>query len=646
MKCSKQLNGCSEQLNGEFDGTTERVHCSVGTTGLGGIPMNHFSNTIAAMVLVSMLAAASYTYTGAAVPSAGSSRAGTPAMLAGEHEMLPPLPHRGSARNGTAQTMLHGIALALTCNAGCIPKHMKLKEGKPDCCSKGHETLKCPPPAHYHCGPAPPSPPPAPKCNYKLCSATPPSPPCCFEGHAFEPNTLGSKPTRGWRSWQAYSRQVNQSIMEDIMRGMAKKRPVGPGGKMVSLLDAGYTDVGLDAGYEMIGQGYNGSCHNKEGHMLINKTKFPSFNAMTSTAHSLQLTASWYLNNDPCKGAQEQPVGPTYTQDSTDALKYGFDGVKFDTQAGGPGRNITLWAMALQAAGKANGNNKEVMIENCDDKNPRYLLADPEDCPYNFYRTGPDNSPDFLSQMHHVYGWALPYLSVTHPMPASRPHCWAYPDMLGIGAPVRGTVAYQQARSRGCANLTLDEERTVFANWAIVSSPLVLAIDTTDDDVVAKYYPIVGNKQALDINAAWAGAPGTLFKRAAANRSNTIVTIYAGARCEAPKNMSDPFPKWLVYTKPLVSGDVAALLINLDDAAPAADVQLTLADLQSVRVPGQHSAVGGIVSPPSAPPSYSATDVWTGAEAGAVGGKVTRSSPFTFKSVSPRNSSFVIFRVH
>jgi hypothetical protein len=240
----------------------------------------------------------------------------------------------------------------------------------------------------------------------------------------------------------------------------------------------------------------------------------------------------------------------------------------------------------------------------------------------------------------------VPYLTVKHPMPASRPHCWAYPDMLGIGAPVRGTLAYQQARSHGCANLTLDEERTVFANWAIISSPLVLAIDTTDDAVVAKYYPIVGNKLALDINAAWAGAPGTLFKRAAANRSNFTITIFAGATCEAPQNMTDPFPQWVIYAKPLPAGDVAVLLINLDDAASAANIQLTLADLQSLRVPGQHSPFGSTMPSRSAPASYSATDVWTGAESGGAGGKVTASTPFTFNRVSPRNSSFVIFRLH
>ena len=50
-----------------------------------------------------------------------------------------------------------------TCNAGCIPEHVKLKQGKRDCCNEGHETLKCPKPAHYRCGPAPPPAPPSSK---------------------------------------------------------------------------------------------------------------------------------------------------------------------------------------------------------------------------------------------------------------------------------------------------------------------------------------------------------------------------------------------------------------------------------------------------------------------------------------------------
>jgi mono/diheme cytochrome c family protein len=149
-------------------------------------------------------------------------------------------------------------------------------------------------------------------------------PACCWQGHAFVPNALERTPLRGWRSWQAYSQEINQVIMEDTMRGLAKQRQLG--GEFSSLAAAGYTDVGLDAGYEMIGEGYGGSCHTRDGHMLVNRTRFPSFKKMTDTAHALHLTASWYLNNDPCKGANETAVGPTYVTDSTDAVAFGFDG--------------------------------------------------------------------------------------------------------------------------------------------------------------------------------------------------------------------------------------------------------------------------------------------------------------------------------
>jgi len=39
------------------------------------------------------------------------------------------------------------------CNAGCIPEHTKLKDGRVHCCTGGHESLACPKPAHYRCGP-------------------------------------------------------------------------------------------------------------------------------------------------------------------------------------------------------------------------------------------------------------------------------------------------------------------------------------------------------------------------------------------------------------------------------------------------------------------------------------------------------------
>jgi len=139
------------------------------------------------------------------------------------------------------------------------------------------------------------------------------------DGRPGFPNSLGATPARGWRSWNAYANDVNQTLLERAMAGLARKRgDGGASGASKSLADLGYTDVGLDAGYEMPGHGVDGGCHDAAGHMLINSTRFPSFEAMNAKAHSLGLTSSWYLNSDPCKGANETRL--TYVRVVRDCL--------------------------------------------------------------------------------------------------------------------------------------------------------------------------------------------------------------------------------------------------------------------------------------------------------------------------------------
>ena len=58
-------------------------------------------------------------------------------------------------------------------------------------------------------------------------------------------NGKGITPPMGWRSWNLFGPNVNQKLMEGVMEGMVKKRPVDGGGE-ASLCDLGYCDVGLD----------------------------------------------------------------------------------------------------------------------------------------------------------------------------------------------------------------------------------------------------------------------------------------------------------------------------------------------------------------------------------------------------------------
>lgn len=439
---------------------------------------------------------------------------------------------------------------------------------------------------------------------------------------------LEDTPLRGWRSWQAFANNVTQDMLEDTMRGLAQRRPKLAGSTFHSLAEAGYRDVGLDAGFEEH-VGFGGSCHTKSGHLLINKTRFPSFKSMTGTAHSLNLTASWYLNLDPCPGKIEQKVGPTYATDSGDAVAYGFDGVKFDSEAFGPSHNITEWALALQKAASSAGKTQGVVIENCLNKNPTYILDKPEDCPFNHYRTGPDNAPDFYGGLWRIWYWTLPYLRVTSPTPASRPRCWAYPDMLGIGAPAYGSSAWSNARSKGCANMTIEEERSLFANWAIISSPLILGLDVRNDSEVMKYWPIIANQRALEINAAWVGSAGTLLK---ASQSMHNRTVQIGATCEAlPRSVE--MPDWLMYAKPLPNDVIAVLVINLEAVPLGSDVAISLEDLHGI------ASLGGSTAHHGMPTSFGASDVWTDATLSGI----TAEKPWSAAGLSGHNSTFVLF---
>eukprot|EP00937_MAST-01D_sp_MAST-1D-sp2_P001784 g1784.t1 len=466
------------------------------------------------------------------------------------------------------------------------------------------------------------------------------------------PNSLGATPMRGWRSWQAVGGGVDQAAMERAMHGLRR----------CGLADVGYTDVGLDGGYFDAGAGVGGSCHDEDGHMIVDTAKFPSLRNMTRLAHALNLTASWYLSADGCKGPVEKAAWPqgTYATDVADAVAYGFDGVKFDSEAGGPVHNITEWAVRLNATGRA------MVIENCMEKHPAYLLADPARCPYNFYRAGPDNAPHFLSSVSKVYHYLTDFLppraspaspaaaagtgsggGVRASLQASRPGCFAYADMLSIGAPIAGTPIHQAASARGCANMTLDEERTLFSLWCAVSSPLVLGFDVADDAVVARYWHIVANERALAINAAWAGEAGRLLKEAPPSDPAALenVTVFDGTACEVAHNgtggqVVNRFPAWVIYSKRLPAGAVAVIAIRLGaPVAGSATLELTAEELAQAAGTGRPTARSAGSGAEAGPTAFEAMDVWTAAR----GALVTAAAPWR-PEVGARNSTFVVFR--
>lgn len=112
--------------------------------------------------------------------------------------------------------------------------------------------------------------------------------------------------------------------------------------------------------------------------------------------------------------------------------------------------------------------------------------------------------------------------------PLSRPGGWAYPGTMVVGD----------------GDMTKDENAVHFGGWCIVSSPLILAFNLSDSDRHDLVWDIITNKEAIQVNQAWAGHPGSQVLHSIGNNSQVEV-----------------------WTKPLGNGRTAALIINTADKA-------------------------------------------------------------------------------
>ena len=100
-------------------------------------------------------------------------------------------------------------------------------------------------------------------------------------------NGLGVTPPRGWRSWNQFQCDINQSLIEDIYGRMAQ-RTRSVDGKPTSLLDLGYKTAGIDDCWQKCNSGPGGKgFHNASGYPIVDTAAFPDMRAMTSKAKSL-----------------------------------------------------------------------------------------------------------------------------------------------------------------------------------------------------------------------------------------------------------------------------------------------------------------------------------------------------------------------
>eukprot|EP00472_Partenskyella_glossopodia_P011102 CAMPEP_0197516196 /NCGR_PEP_ID=MMETSP1318-20131121/1045_1 /TAXON_ID=552666 /ORGANISM="Partenskyella glossopodia, Strain RCC365" /LENGTH=414 /DNA_ID=CAMNT_0043064729 /DNA_START=57 /DNA_END=1301 /DNA_ORIENTATION=+ len=349
-------------------------------------------------------------------------------------------------------------------------------------------------------------------------------------------NGKGITPPMGWRSWNLYGINVDQELIEGVMDAFAaKKREVD--GVKKSLCDLGYCDIGLDDGWQLCGSyGQNNyTYHNPMGLPIVNEARFSDLKAMTNKAHSLNLTAGWYLNNCACKDhcGNNKDDGETdtkcYVGDVGALYEFGFDSVKLD--GCGFQRDLTLWASLMNSTGRS------IMIENC---HWGGTVPNATWCPWNYYRTSGDIRANFGSVMSNLATtnqWAQKGLS--------KPGCWAYPDMLEVGC-------QHGPGGKSDPGLSEAETRTHFGAWCITSSPLFLSMDPRNDTVMDAVWPVISNPEALEVSKAWFGHSGSPFAS-----SSKIVNLEI-------ESLEYEMASWHFYYKPIDSKRTAVLLINAD----------------------------------------------------------------------------------
>lgn len=169
----------------------------------------------------------------------------------------------------------------------------------------------------------------------------------------------GVKPLMGWRSWNFWEGQINQTIMLATMQATAATFP----GTNTSLKSLGFTDVGVDDLWQQCGSygPLNWTYHDENGSPVVNTARFPNISELPATAHALGLTAGFYSNNCACSDTCVDLK--CFIGDVNAIIGWGFDSLKLD--GCGKQENIQLWYDLFNWTLSNIPGSKPMLLENC-----------------------------------------------------------------------------------------------------------------------------------------------------------------------------------------------------------------------------------------------------------------------------------------
>lgn len=265
-------------------------------------------------------------------------------------------------------------------------------------------------------------------------------------------------PMMGWSSWNTYRVHINDSLICRQADLMVER----------GLKSAGYNFVNIDDGFQ--------GGRSADGRLLTHPTRFPNgLRSVTDHIHNLGLKAGIYSDagRNTCGNYYDNDTLATgvgfYGHDDTDARFYfeemNFDFIKIDFCGGDAGQNRDRLALdeqerytdirrAIQAT-----RRQDVRLNVCRWDYPGTWVGTVADS----WRTTPDIR-DYWSSIRQIIAQNL-YLSAY-----SSPGHYNDMDMLEVGR-----------------RLSHEEDRTHFAMWCMMCSPLLIGCDlaTLDSTTLA-----------------------------------------------------------------------------------------------------------------------------------------------------------------
>lgn len=291
---------------------------------------------------------------------------------------------------------------------------------------------------------------------------------------------LALTPQMGWNSWNKFGTDINEQMVKEMADALVS----------TGLKDAGYNHILLDDGWMEMER-------DAQGNLVPHREKFPNgIKVVADYVHSKGLKFGLYN----CAGSKTCAGYPgSRGHEYQDALKYaewGVDYLKYD------------WC----STGKLNAEEAYITMRDAIYAAGRPILLSicewGTDAPWKWaqsvghsWRTTGDIYNCFSCKHDHggYFSWgALNILDMRNQdelRKAAGPDHWNDMDMLEVGN----------------GGLTPDEERTHFALWAILNSPLLLGNDLRNMSPQA--LDILTNKEIIAINQDSLGIQGFKYKK-------------------------------------------------------------------------------------------------------------------------------------